>query len=104
MQDWGTAPSKRGYPTICQRCGSDFMGAKLSKWCSDTCYSLAHQARRKERELARRQKVCGNCGTGFQATRRDAAYCGSSCRQAAYRNRVTDKPSGKIATTESRNG
>lgn len=36
----------------------------------------------------RRQKVCAQCGQGFQASRRDAKFCSDACRKAASRDRV----------------
>jgi protein-arginine kinase activator protein McsA len=37
--------------------------------------------------------VCEDCGTTFTATRHDARFCSSPCRQRAYRQRRT--PNGR---------
>jgi hypothetical protein len=37
--------------------------------------------------LAPQQPRCTSCGRPFEATRSDAAYCSSRCRQRAYRQR-----------------
>ena len=39
-------------------------------------------------QVAETDRQCDHCGLWFTPTRRDAAYCHNSCRQAAYRRRT----------------
>jgi hypothetical protein len=47
-----------------------------------------------------RRRICRSCNQPFEPARSDAKYCSPSCRQAAYRSRVTDNPSAPIGVTD----
>lgn len=49
---------------------------------------VAHRAA-KERER-KKAKTCGRCGVAFRSTETHAKYCSPACKQASYRERVTD--------------
>ena len=42
--------------------------------------------------IEQRSSLCAQCGGSFIPNRVDARFCGSKCRQAAYRKRVTASP------------
>ena len=44
------------------------------------------------RRPRRKHKLCESCHQGFWANRRDARFCGDSCRQRAFRDRKRDIP------------
>lgn len=79
---------------------------KQCPYCGEWVYSGAvftdhlgmHRcvARRRERRLQARQKVCPMCNREFTATRADGVFCSSACRQKAYRLRVTDHSASQI--------
>jgi len=44
-------------------------------------------------------KTCARCGQPFEAPRSSMKFCGSPCRQAAYRDRVASAASGVAGVT-----
>jgi hypothetical protein len=62
------------------------------------------EAARKRRLAQRVMSTCPVCNTQFAGKRKDARYCSAACRQAAHRERVTDKTSAHGAAIFSRYG
>lgn len=58
--------------------------------CSEECRLKVQKLRESERRALDRLKVCGTCREPFEATRSDARYCSSACRQKAYRRRTKE--------------
>lgn len=91
------------YLCKCDVCGAQF----YSRWgaqsyCSDACYELDREKRRKEtikrstqRRKERRDAVraqlpdstCAYCQQPFRPLRSNAKFCSDACRQKAYRER-----------------
>lgn len=70
----------------CVFCGESFLAkTPRAKYCSYRCTNDYYIAWRKNRDAARRKKICGHCGDEFTGGRRDAKFCSSACRQANYR-------------------
>jgi len=89
---------------VCMVCGKRFLAIRFdAKYCSDQCYYVAFNKRRKIRNQLARKKRCIICKIDFQAKRRDALYCSAKCKQKSYRKRVTDKGSRKFTGTDNRN-
>jgi DNA adenine methylase len=59
------------------------------QYCSEECARAASRAQAAER---RTPAACAHCGTQFQAARSDAVFCSGACRQAAYRQRLRQRP------------
>jgi hypothetical protein len=92
------------YKRVCPVCGEVFYTRQPAKtYCSagmiyfidgekyldKGCKAIAAQQRRKEnRNKAKSDCVCLQCGAHFTAYRADAGYCSSACRQKAYRRRA----------------
>jgi hypothetical protein len=93
----------------CEGCGRpvhnpyDLVG-RLHSFCSEICQRkvLAAKAeaaaREKRAEVRGPSRSCKGCGNTFTPTRNDAQFCSGSCRQRAYRRRVTDnkKTGGRL--------
>jgi hypothetical protein len=96
-----------GYPSYsykinCHTCGKVFYCRRPEgKYCSYRCRNDGYIARRKIRNLKKRQKVCTVCGVSFTAKRKDTLYCSPKCKQREYRNRklVTGNSCGNVAVT-----
>ena len=60
-------------------------------YCDSRCEYEATKAkaRRRRAEARGETRDCEVCGEVFEPVRADAKYCGSPCRQKAYRRRVT---------------
>lgn len=83
---------------ICFGCGNVFYTRIHSKrYCYNaTCGRLGNYKHQLRHRLERRKDlVCAGCGKVFTPKRSDAKYCSNACRQRAYRQSVTDKPSVK---------
>ncbi len=81
---------------ICFGCGNEFYTRiKSKKYCwNGTCGRLGNYKLQRQQRLERRKDlVCTGCGKTFTPKRSDAKYCSNACRQKAYRQSVTDKPS-----------
>lgn len=82
---------------ICKGCGRVFYTQiPTKKYCYyHRCGNRGYQKELKQRRLEKRKDlVCKGCGKTFTPKRVDASYCSNACRQRAYRQRVTDTPSG----------
>lgn len=92
----------------CRQCGRRFVGLTASaRICSLRCEYRRNAARRvRQRRQARQDRSCARCGSRFEASRGDAVYCSSSCRQAAYRKRVStrDERPGDVRTAQHKEG
>lgn len=83
-------------PAPCEHCGRIVhnelrMIDRRHVHCCTNCESRAQsRVARQKRTEARGVLECTECGDTFQPTRNDAKFCGNSCRQKAYRKRVTD--------------
>jgi hypothetical protein len=67
--------------------------------CCDYCRGLAVAREKRERRTdARAGRTCGQCNEVIDASRNDARYCSSACRQKAYRQR--HRPTGDPITEE----
>jgi len=71
-------------PRPCLTCKSPLTGYRR-QFCSNAC---ARRFTRIRLRQTRDQPVCTRCQCPFPATRQDARYCSSACRQAAYRSRT----------------
>ena len=91
----GKAPDSAVRKIHCEGCGSIFYTRIHSKrYCNCWCAKLGYWKYQRQRRLAARaDRVCIVCGKKFTPTRSDALYCSNACRQSAYRQRVTIKPS-----------
>ncbi len=81
---------------ICFGCGREFYTQIHSKkYCwYGTCGRIGNYKHQRRHRLERRKDlVCAECGKTFTPKRSDAKYCSNACRQKAYRQSVTDKPS-----------
>lgn len=77
-------------PNPCMHCQrSVFIShrSKLPKYivCGKACQKALYALARRRRQLP--QRSCMICGTLFQPKRTNALYCGSRCKQSAYRRR-----------------
>ncbi len=84
---------------ICYGCGNIFYTRIQSKKYCDyyTCGKIGNYKNQLQHRLeCRKDKVCESCGKTFTPKRSDAKYCSNACRQRAYRQSVTDKPSDQI--------
>jgi hypothetical protein len=83
-----------GRETTCAACGCRMRDYRLGLWvrrqppvmCSIVCAQRTRRANRRRRQPRMRTR-CAVCGTSFTPKRTDARYCGSACRQRAYRQR-----------------
>jgi hypothetical protein len=75
--------------STCHYCGQEFAGSARSRYCRSSCKTEAYCERRRHRKEMARRKHCARCGLAFAATRSDAVFCSASCKQSAYRRRVT---------------
>lgn len=92
------------YQVNCFLCGKVFYARRPeARYCSYRCTNDANIARRRDRRKQARNKYCAYCKKAFTAKRRDAKYCSPACRQASYRQYVTNTGSVYISTTVSRN-
>lgn len=105
QSDWRTFEA----PAPCEYCGRIVhnelrMIDRKHVYCCTNCESQA-QARkaRLKRAVSRGTMGCVECGKTFRPTRIDAKFCGSACRQKAYRSRVTDNKSVSPYGFNSRN-
>ena len=89
----------------CVVCGKAFDSFRpdLARYCSYRCSNDAYIAWRREQRRSRRRKTCCRCGLPFEAKRVDAKHCSGACRQASYRQHVTDAGCGRFAATLNRN-
>jgi hypothetical protein len=80
-------------PMPCERCGRPVMIRQryqppmhiaCSAKCQKDIHNAAYRAKRP-RQVSR--QPCATCGELFDPARSDAKYCGSACRQRAYRAR-----------------
>jgi hypothetical protein len=89
----GVTGSRSDYEHWCWCCERFFYGAMQRRYCSEECGEQVRAGRRRERlRFAREQRVsvprpCVVCGEAFTASRPEARYCSSACRQDAYRKR-----------------
>jgi hypothetical protein len=74
-----------------------------ARFCCDLCVSRWRNSLTKAARREANQKTCVWCDTPFQATRHDALWCSSACRQAAYRERVTARKKATRCPSEIRN-
>lgn len=78
---------------ICPGCGIPMhispRDAMTTRWpaCSDRCYQRAWRRSRRIKTL-----TCTVCRIDFQATRTDARFCSSACRQHQHRLRLVSRP------------
>lgn len=83
---------------VCRKCQREVkhyavFGGRRACWCWD-CVQAEDAKRAKERRLRRRaNRHCRQCAALFTPARSDGWYCSPRCRQAAFRGRVTAKPS-----------
>ena len=83
-------------PRPCEVCGRP-VGIQRSGrhiwrvFCSDLCRGRDTDKRQRQRRLSERQKVCADCGTQFEAKRKDTKYCSPACRQRAHRAREAER-------------
>lgn len=77
---------------ICSYCGREFYqwthlyyGRQSWKYCSIRCRNDAYTNRRRQRHKAAMNKTCTVCGRKYTAKRIDSMYCGTACKQKAYR-------------------
>jgi hypothetical protein len=87
----------------CATCGRLVHDARArASWllyCCDRCRQAPAAARRAERRAdARAGRKCEQCDEVIDASRNDAVYCSSACRQKAYRQR--HRPAGNPITEE----
>ncbi len=106
LQEWQKDPPYV-WPYRCPRCGyvagrTCDCGVRFvtfsdvrRRYCGAVCAARGATARARERRATRRERICRRCHEPFTGRRRDASYCSSACRQAAYRHRVTDR-SGSV--------
>jgi hypothetical protein len=85
-----------GDPSPCETCGRPVHNEWRSRprrhvFCSERCASRWYNARQKAERDEARLKICEVCCEHFEAPRRDTKYCGTACKQKAYRHRVTDR-------------
>ena len=72
----------------CPGCGRALVVVRVARsgplarvpYCSESCA--------RSRATSRSRNACASCGAQFDATRSDARYCSSACRQRAYRLRL----------------
>ena len=85
----------------CETCGrtiyeGEFRYHRTYHYCCDDCAARgwssrsAVKAKMQRTEARGPSRPCAVCGEHFEAGRTDAQYCSSSCRQKAYRRRVTN--------------
>ncbi|MEU0038460.1 hypothetical protein [Streptomyces sp. NPDC006333] len=81
-------------PTPCERCGLHFIrnGDPLLKrmTCSASCLTSLSDSRNASRGNKGSNQPCESCGEPITTGRADSRYCGSSCRQKAYRRRASN--------------
>lgn len=77
----------RDYQNWCAHCGRPFLGVATRRWCSEACGEAARAARRDRTRPPIPARRCEMCGELIDATRGDAKFCSSACRQKAYRQR-----------------
>ena len=75
-------------------CGRTFLGYRRGgpyrtrgRYCSDAHRQKAHRSRNRPK-VAPRLCAWRECGLEFTPKRRDALYCGGTCRTAAHRDRA----------------
>jgi hypothetical protein len=55
-----------------------------------------YQRERRRRRRAARRQICASCGDVFVPARRDAVFCGASCKtRDARRRKASGEPAGK---------
>jgi hypothetical protein len=77
-------------PNPCMHCRRPVFISHRSKFpkyivCGKACQKAVYALAWKRRQLP--QRSCVVCGTLFQPKRTRALYCGSRCKQSAYRRR-----------------
>jgi len=88
---WGDKLHWRSF--ACENCGRivRYGYGRQYRCCTYRCAAAGWTKRATERRSQYRaahrvkQLSCGVCGTTFVATRRDARYCSTTCRQRAHR-------------------
>lgn len=92
---WNPWPTGRGEllpPTPCEGCGLLIVrhGDPLMKHvtCSPSCLTSLTRSRNGNKGSG---KPCETCGEPITTGRADSRYCGSACRQKAYRRRTRDR-------------
>jgi len=73
----------------CDSCGREtyvpYRSGRQHIFCSDKCSQRYYNGRQKEIRLATRQKRCQWCAKDFIASRSDAKFCSSTCKQRNHR-------------------
>jgi hypothetical protein len=111
---WGFSEKQYTNAKPCEGCGRpvhntiDFVYRQHS-FCSDNCSdkvlpAKAAAAARQQRAEDRGTRTCAGCATVFTPTRTDARFCSASCKQRAYRQRVTGTKKVHVPPFKSRNG
>ena len=98
------------HPRACEGCGRDVFHelnliSHRRTFCCENCERpvRAAEARRRRTEARGATRTCQCCGETFEPSRADARFCCASCKQRAYRARVTDNKSVARDANESRN-
>lgn len=88
---WPTGRGKLLPPTPCEACGLEIVrhNDPLLKrvTCSASCLTSLSDSRNAMRGNKGSAQPCETCGEPITAGRADSRYCGSACRQKAYRRR-----------------
>lgn len=72
----------------CERCGADFLGHKLAKYCSQACLLATKNEREKQRvNRAYRCKICGSDMSHLDL-KIHRYTCSDQCRAEAYRQKL----------------
>lgn len=76
---------------VCPGCDHPLMAYAdwRGSYCSNRCMQ---RARRKRRQASRPSITCAVCTKQFRPTRADSRFCGTVCRQWAYRRRHQKLP------------
>jgi hypothetical protein len=82
--------------TRCAECGRDILLITDTSYkkppargvcCSEACRSEHRKRPAREKRRVGLEKVCGECGKQFTASRSDAKTCSPACKQKAYRRK-----------------
>jgi hypothetical protein len=88
---------RRGH---CERCDAPFLSVRQRRYCRAPICERAGGRARKVRwrdahpASGRLELQCALCARPFTARRRDARYCGATCRQRARRHTLREQGAG----------